>query len=89
LKREHVKEILELKGQRMIDRFGDFRKFCRTHELPEVETQERPKLEEGLCCPNCDDSNNTLFQLTMTMPDLIAFHRRIEQTRASPPTTNH
>ncbi len=89
LKREHVKEILELKGKRMIDTFGDFRKFCRTHELPEVERVERPKLEEGLCCPNCDDSDNTLFQLTMTMPDLIAFHRRIEQTRASPPTTVH
>jgi hypothetical protein len=88
LKPQHVKEILELKGQRMIDRFGEFRKFCRTHELPEVEIQERPKLEEGLCCPNCDDSNNTLFQLTMTMPDLIAFHRRIEQTRASPPTVH-
>jgi hypothetical protein len=85
LETNHVKEILQLKGQRMIDRFGDFRKFCLTHELPEVEARERPKLEEGLCCPNCNDNNNKLFQLTMTMPDLIAFHRRIEQTRASPP----
>ncbi len=88
LKREHVKEILELKGQRMIDRFGDFRKFCLTHELPEIEAREKPKLEEGLCCPNCDDDSNKLFQLTMTMPDLIAFHRRIEQTRTSPPTVH-
>jgi stress-induced morphogen len=86
LKREHVKEILELKGQRMIDRFGDFRKFCLAHELPEVEAQERPKLESGQYCASCNDGSSELFQLTMTMPDLIAFHRRIEQTRASPPT---
>jgi hypothetical protein len=89
LKRQHVKEILELKGKRMIDTFGEFRKFCLTHELPEVEKEERAQFEEGQCCPNCNDSNNKLFQLTMTMPDLIAFHRRIEQTRASPPTANH
>jgi hypothetical protein len=82
---KHVSEILQLKGQRMIDRFGDFRKFCLSHELPEVERAERPKLTEGECCPNCNNGNNKLFELTMTMPGLIAFHRRIEQTRASPP----
>lgn len=86
LERHHVREILDLKGKPMLGTFGEFRKFCQTHELSEVEKQTRALLEEGLCCPNCNDSNNKLFQLTMTMPDLIAFHRRIEQTRASPPT---
>jgi hypothetical protein len=85
LERHHVREILGLKGKPMLGTFGEFRKFCQTHELPEVEKQTRATLEEGLCCPNCNDANNKLFQLTMTMPDLIAFHRRIEQTRASPP----
>jgi hypothetical protein len=89
LKRSHVKELLELSGQRMIDTFGSFRKFCQTHELPEEETPKREKLTEGICCPNCNNNNNLLFALTMNENQLIDFYRRMELTRGSPPALNY
>lgn len=89
LKRSHVKELLELSGQRMIDTFGSFRKFCQTHELPEQEKTEREKLAEGICCPNCNNNNNLLFALTMNENQLIGFYKRMELTRGSPPVLTH
>jgi hypothetical protein len=85
LKRSHVKELLELSGQRMIDTFGSFRKFCQTHELPPDETEKREKLQEGQCCPNCESKSNLLFSLTMTERQLIDFYKRLELVRGSPP----
>jgi hypothetical protein len=89
LKRTHVKELLELAGQRMFDTFGSFRKFCGTHELPEKEKTEREKLVEGICCPNCNNDNNLLFALTMNEHQLINFYKRMELTRGSPPVLIH
>lgn len=84
LKRSHVKELLELSGQRMIDTFGSFRKFCQTHELPPDETEKREKLEEGQCCPHCESKSNLLFSLMMTERQLIDFYKRLELMRGSP-----
>ncbi len=89
LKRSHVKELLELSGQRMIDTFGSFRKFCQTHELPPDETEKREKLEAGQCCPNCESKSNLLFSLTMTERQLIDFYKRLESVRGSPSVMIH
>jgi hypothetical protein len=79
----HLSELLEVKGKRMIDTFGDFRKFCLKHELPKVEKEERVKVEVGQCCSRCDATgvHNVLFQLSMTHRELIGLHRRNEKTR--------
>jgi hypothetical protein len=88
--KSHVRELLQIKGKRMLDCFGEFRKFCQTHKLPEQEIiREKSRLVEGDCCPKCNDANNKIFELTMTEKQLIAFHRRVEQTRGSPPLINH
>jgi hypothetical protein len=83
--RQHLLELLEIKGKRMIDSFGEFRKFCRDYELPETETTEREKLVEGSCCPKCNDKNNLLFAITLTSAQLIDFYRQKElSARGSP-----
>jgi plasmid rolling circle replication initiator protein Rep len=72
-----VREILQLKGLRMIDTFGEFRKFCQTYELPETEDLEsdKPEFAPGDCCPNCD---KPLFERILTHAELVAHYRRRE-----------
>jgi hypothetical protein len=80
----HLSELLEVKSKRMIDTFGDFRKFCLKHELPKVEEEEREKIEVGQCCSRCDATgvHNVLFQLSMTHRELIDLHRKNEKSKA-------
>jgi hypothetical protein len=89
LERSHVKQLLELAGQRMIDTFGDFRTFCRTHELPKEEKEQRESIKEGVCCPRCDDGNNLVFGLVMKRNDYINFYSHMELMRGSPPALTH
>jgi hypothetical protein len=79
----HLFELLELKGKRMIDAFGDFRKFCLRHELAEVQKEERVKVEAGQCCSRCDATgvHNVLFQSSMTHLQLIDLYRQKERSR--------
>jgi hypothetical protein len=89
LQRSHVEELMELAGKRMLETFGSFRKFCQVHELLPDEIEEREKLEEGQCCPNCEDKGSLLFSLTMTERQLIDFYKRLESVRGSPPVMIH
>ncbi len=80
---QSVKEILELKGLRMIDTFGEFRNFCRDYELPEDEESElvgsdKPDFVAGECCPH-EGCGKPLFERILTDVELIAFHRRRER----------
>jgi hypothetical protein len=86
LRRSHVKELLELSGQKMLGSFGLFRKFCQTFEPPDQEIEVKEKLTEGQYCPCCADNNSVLFIVMMSDKDYIAFHRQSEQVRGSPPT---
>jgi hypothetical protein len=79
---QSVKEILELKGLRMIDTFGEFRSFCRDYEPPEDDAAElvesvKPDYVTGECCPH-EGCEKPLFERILTDVDLIAFHRRRE-----------
>jgi hypothetical protein len=81
-------ELLEIKGKRMIDTFGKFRKFCRTHELSKEEPkEEKQKLEEGNYCYHCND-DSVLFHVSMLARQKIDFYRQTE-VRGSPPTQNY
>jgi hypothetical protein len=88
--REHLLELLEIKGKRMIDTFGEFRKFCQIYkpeEKPEEEPKkEKQKLEEGNYCYHCND-DSVLFHVSMSAQQKIDFYRQIE-ARGSPPTQN-
>jgi hypothetical protein len=78
LQRSYVRDLLSLKGKRMLDTFGEFKSFMQSHELPEQEIQVREKLQEGSCCPRCNDSQTLLFRKTMTELEIIEYYRRRE-----------
>lgn len=76
-----VKQVLELKGLRMLDTFGEFRAFCRDFELPEDENADieagRQEYVAGECCP-CEGCDKPLFERILTETEMIAHHRRRE-----------
>ncbi len=79
---QSVKEILELKGLRMIDTFGEFRSFYRDFELPKADETESDKVDFviGECCPAC---SKPLFEQIISDVELIAYHRRRERCAES------
>ena len=77
---KHIKQFLEIKGQRMFSAFGEFAEFCKTFEPSDNEAgsgggEERLDYFEGDCCPVCSDP---LFEIPMSVEDLIGFARRLE-----------
>jgi hypothetical protein len=78
---DSVKQVLQLKGLRMLDTFGEFRAFCRDFEVPEDENadiaDEKPDYVAGECCP-CEGCDKPLFERILTESDLIEHHRRRE-----------
>jgi hypothetical protein len=76
----HVRQLLELKGQRMVGAFGEFKDFCAGYEpTDETETDEltekRREFSDGECCPVCSEP---LFELILSVDELIRHARRIE-----------
>ncbi len=76
-----VKQVLELKGLRMLDTFGEFRAFCRGFEVPEDENADieagRQEYVAGECCP-CEGCDKPLFERILTDVEMIIHHRRRE-----------
>ncbi len=84
---DSVKQVLELKGLRMLDTFGEFRAFCRGFELPEDENSDieagRQEFVAGECCP-CEGCDKPLFERILTDVEMIAHHRRRELVASAP-----
>jgi hypothetical protein len=82
-----VEQLLELKGLRMVDTFGEFRAFCRDYEIPESETSEieaeKHDFVVGECCP-CDGCDKPLFEQVLTDVEIIAYHRQRESVGSVP-----
>jgi hypothetical protein len=87
LKLSSVKQLLELKGLRMLDTFGEFRAFCRDYEVPESENADieagRQEFVAGECCP-CEGCDKPLFERILTDVEMIAHHRRRELVISAP-----
>jgi hypothetical protein len=66
-------------GKKMLGAFGEFMTFCRNYKPSESETakltDKQPDYYEGDCCPSCQ---KPLFEVPLSVVDLIAFVRRIE-----------
>ena len=76
--RDHIRQFLQIKGARMFRAFGTFAKFCRTYEPSDNEIDgpvERFEFCAGDCCPICEAP---LFELTLTVKELVGYARRIE-----------
>jgi hypothetical protein len=89
LQKEGLLEILEIRGKRMIDTFGDFRQFCRQTRLPKQVKEERPRAVEGQCCTKCDDGESLLFQISMTAQERIRLYEQIELAQRAAPFINY
>jgi hypothetical protein len=84
---ESVRQILELKGLRMIDTFGEFRGFCRNFKIPEAadddaaesEASDKHGFVAGECCPH-EGCGKPLYEQVMTDVEMIAYHRRRERS---------
>jgi hypothetical protein len=87
LKLSSVKQLLELKGLRMTDTFGEFRAFCRDYEIPEIDTPDieagKQEFVTGECCP-CDGCGKPLFERILTDVEMIAHHRARELVLFAP-----
>jgi hypothetical protein len=86
--RKHILELLEVRGKRFIDTFGEFRKFCRVHKLQKEKKEEKQKLDEGQCCSKCNNKDSFLFRVPMTAKQRIEFYENLELVRGSPPILN-
>jgi hypothetical protein len=85
-----VRQILELKGLRMIDTFGEFRQFCRDNKIADDDTDDgegeecnesdKHSFVSGECCPH-PGCEKPLFERVITHDDLINYHRRRERER--------
>jgi hypothetical protein len=84
---DSVKQVLQLKGLRMLDTFGEFRAFCRDYEIPESENSDieagKHEFVAGECCP-CDGCDKPLFERILTDVEMIAHHRRRERIASVP-----
>jgi hypothetical protein len=88
LKLSSVKQLLELKGLKMLDKFGaKFRAFCRDFEVPEDENADieagRQEFVAGECCP-CEGCDKPLFERILTEVEMIEHHRRRELVLYAP-----
>lgn len=76
----HIRQFLQVKGTRMFGTFGEFNKFCRHWDVSESDNEnssvsERVVFYEGDACPMCEQP---LFEMSLTVENLIAFARRLE-----------
>ena len=84
----HLRQVLDLKGVRLFDTFGAFRKFSAGFEVPEAESpSDNAKKLEGDCCDECGQH---LFLMHFTIREQIDFERFISSQKAwhgKPPAT--
>jgi hypothetical protein len=77
--KRHLSQFLMMAGKKMLGAFGEFMTFCRNYKPSESETakltDKQPDYYEGDCCPSCQ---KPLFEVPLSVVDLIAFVRRIE-----------
>ncbi len=74
-KANHLKQVLDLKAQRLFSTFGTFRAFAASFEVPEVETA--PEALQTLDNGNCPHCSLPLFSLMLGIREQIELERFI------------
>jgi hypothetical protein len=75
----HLKQVLDLKAQRLFSSFGTFRAFAASFEVPEVETQ--PEAAQTLENGNCPRCSQPLFSLMLGISELIELEKFIAEQK--------
>jgi hypothetical protein len=76
----HLKQVLDLKAQRLFSSFGTFRAFAASFEVPEVETQ--PEAAQTLENGNCPRCSQPLFSLMLGISELIELEKFIAEQKS-------
>jgi hypothetical protein len=77
-KPDHLRDFLQMKGQRMFGTFGEFQTFARTYEPQETDNilpLITDLIFEGSPCPSCSEP---LFEVRMQGTQLPDFLRQLE-----------
>jgi hypothetical protein len=82
-KAEHLKQVLDLKAQRLFSTFGTFRAFAASFEVPEPETAPETVSEvaqtlDGGNCPHC---SQPLFSLMLGIREQIELEKFIAEQK--------
>jgi hypothetical protein len=80
-KTNHLRQVLDLKAQRLFSTFGAFRAFAASFIVPEVETQ--PEALQTLENGNCPQCSQPLFSLMLDIHGLIELERFIAEQKAN------
>jgi hypothetical protein len=75
----HLKQVLNLKGQRLFSTFGAFRSFAASFVVPERETQ--PEAERTLDNGNCPHCSQPLFSIMLGIHGLIELEKFIAEQK--------
>jgi hypothetical protein len=78
-KARHLKQVLDLKAQRLFSTFGTFRAFAASFEVPEAETQ--PEAAQTLDNGNCPHCSQPLFSLILGIREQIELERFIAEQK--------
>jgi hypothetical protein len=78
-KAKHLKQVLDLKAQRLFSTFGTFRAFAASFEVPEPETApEAVQMVDNGNCPHC---SQPLFSLLLGIREQIELERFIAEQK--------
>ncbi len=82
-KARHLKQVLDLKAQRLFSTFGTFRAFAASFEVPESETAPETVSEvaQTLDNGNCPHCSQPLFSLMLGIREQIELERFIAEQK--------
>jgi len=82
-KAKHLKQVLDLKAQRLFSTFGTFRAFAASFEVPEPETAPETVSEvaQTLDNGNCPHCSQPLFSLMLGIREQIELERFIAEQK--------
>jgi hypothetical protein len=76
---KHLKQVLNLKAQRLFSTFGTFRAFAASFEVPEPETA--PEVVQTLENGNCPHCSQPLFSLMLGIREQIELEKFIAEQK--------
>lgn len=81
---DHIRQLLEFRGKRLFNAFGEFAQFCKTYEVTEEDRQEwsDPHLESLIAGDPCPECGQPVFEMVGTLEEITDLCFKIESRTA-------
>ena len=81
---DHIRQLLEFRGKRLFNAFGEFAKFCETYEVTAEDQEEwcDPHLEALVTGDPCPDCGQPVFEIVGTLEEITDLCFRVESRTA-------